>query len=984
MKLSKSILSICFMTCCAISLSQNEHKIWYFGEQAGLDFNATPPTVLTNSAMNAPEGCSSIANTNGGLLFYTNGETIYNRNHQPMVNGTGLNGSASSAQSSLIVRQPESTTQYYVFTTAENGGANGFQYHIIDMTLDDGLGAVSLKNQLVATPISEKLTATLDVTGSNTWIVTHGLGNNSFYAYLLTPTGINLTPIVSNVGPIIQAPIDPTQNYFRGTMKVSPNGEYVCYGSGGDSSLNLFRFNNTTGEISDPLDITNYPTQPFKMAQNKFYGVEFSPNNNYLYMAGSYIPNSGGAIESQVWQFSLADYDAGLITFRATFLSSGFSDEIGGIQLAPNGKIYVAHNGRPYLSVIDDPDAAGSDATLNINAIDLLGRNSTLGLPNFTDINIDIDVFVDGFCSKGVTDYQVESNYDINEVLWDFGDGVSSDIQNPNHVYEFPGIYTVSVTIKTRIGSTTETFDIEIFESPIAYEPDDFIGCSIDQFVEFDLTGKIPEILNGQSGNDFGVSFHATEFDAEFDSFPLPELYTNQALQETIYVRIYNKDNPECIDITEFNIEVKLAPVLNEVNDVVLCDSDTDGAVTLDLTQFNNEILGRQDNTIFEVLFFENKDDAEDNINPLLNNYTNREPVEEVFFRIANRTSPECFGVGSFVISVFSASVVNQLEPVVVCDDNKDGLSEFQLGMYDELVLNGQSPNEFSVKYYASQLNAESGSDALDKTVYVNETAFQQTIYVRIQNLNVKDCYSISNFDLVINPLPEPDLQETYVICPGNEELVLDGGNFDAWIWEDENGNEIGNNQFLTISELGTYVLWVSKTAYGQTCINTITFEVLSSGAPESFSVTTNGFSNLVNLELEVVGVGEFEYSIDGKAFQNSNQFEVAPGKYTVFVRDLLLCKTISREIFVVGYPAFFSPNGDGINETWNIVVADSFSNGQLTIYNRYGKLLNQVSLNGDGWDGTYLGNPLPASDYWFRYTDAEGETATGHFALVR
>ncbi|WP_282053397.1 hypothetical protein [Maribacter luteus] len=82
---------------------QNENKIWYFGENAGLDFNTSPPTVLTNSAMIAPEGCSSIADTNGDLLFYTNGETIYNRNHQPMVNGIGLNGNVSSSQSVLIV-----------------------------------------------------------------------------------------------------------------------------------------------------------------------------------------------------------------------------------------------------------------------------------------------------------------------------------------------------------------------------------------------------------------------------------------------------------------------------------------------------------------------------------------------------------------------------------------------------------------------------------------------------------------------------------------------------------------------------------------------------------------------------------------------------------------------------------------------------------------------------------------------------------------
>ncbi|WP_282053398.1 PKD domain-containing protein [Maribacter luteus] len=363
------------------------------------------------------------------------------------------------------------------------------QYHIVDITFDGGLGAVVTKNQVLRTPVSEKLTATLDDTGANTWILAHELGNNSFLAYLLTPTGLNTTPVVSNSGPIIQAGAAITN--FRGNMKISPNGEYLCYASGGDSSLNLFRFDKATGIVSNPLDITNFPTQPFKQTPNKFYGVEFSPNNYYLYAGTSYVSSSGLVSESQMWQFSLADYDAGLITFRATFLSPGFSNEIGGIQLAPDGKIYVAHKDRPFLSVIDDPDAAGSDDMLSINAIDLQGRNSTLGLPNFTDINIDVDMFVDDLCSNQATDFLVESNYDIVSQLWDFGDGIISNIPNPNHVYGIPGDYTVSVTIQTLVGSATETMEITILETPIANQPTDFGVCTLEQFVAFDLC-KLP------------------------------------------------------------------------------------------------------------------------------------------------------------------------------------------------------------------------------------------------------------------------------------------------------------------------------------------------------------------------------------------------------------------------------------------------------------------------------------------------------------
>jgi hypothetical protein len=114
----KALISILLISLLSIENSncQNETKQWYLGSKAGLDFNTSPPSIILNSAMNSSAGCASIADSTGNLLFYTKGDTIWNRLHQVMANGTGLFGNSGFTQSSIILKQPGSNSLYYVFT----------------------------------------------------------------------------------------------------------------------------------------------------------------------------------------------------------------------------------------------------------------------------------------------------------------------------------------------------------------------------------------------------------------------------------------------------------------------------------------------------------------------------------------------------------------------------------------------------------------------------------------------------------------------------------------------------------------------------------------------------------------------------------------------------------------------------------------------------------------------------------------------------
>ena len=143
-----------------VGFAQNEANIWYFGENAGLDFNSGTPMTLLDGALDTAEGCASISDISGSLLFYTDGITVWNQNHDVMLNGSGLNGHPSSTHSAIIVPKPQSSNIYYIFTVDFEAGSNGLQYSEVDMALDSGLGGItSNKNILLHTPSTEKITA---------------------------------------------------------------------------------------------------------------------------------------------------------------------------------------------------------------------------------------------------------------------------------------------------------------------------------------------------------------------------------------------------------------------------------------------------------------------------------------------------------------------------------------------------------------------------------------------------------------------------------------------------------------------------------------------------------------------------------------------------------------------------------------------------------------------------------------------------------
>jgi hypothetical protein len=360
------LLFLTLLTTPFFMLSQRRADKWYFGTLAGIDFSSGTATAISGGQINTPEGCATISdNLTGKLLFYTDGTTVWDSTHNIMNNGTGLLGATSSTQAALIVPNPANPNQYYIFTTDEIGGPNGLRYSIVDMTMQSGLGAVTAKNNMLLSNVTEKLTAVYIPSLAQYWIVAHQWGNNLFYAYKLSVTGL-ASPVISAAG--IQHDSTVIQNTY-GQMKFNGCGDRIACAVGYKDTIEVFDFDVATGLVSNPLTIP--------MADH-VYGVEFSPDGNKLY-AGQY-----GSLQT-LFQFDLSLSTPAAILASKTPLS--VTQDIYGMQLANDGKIYVVKSFSQFLGVINSPNIAGPTCNYVDQGLDLdpnfMGVMSSLSLPGF-------------------------------------------------------------------------------------------------------------------------------------------------------------------------------------------------------------------------------------------------------------------------------------------------------------------------------------------------------------------------------------------------------------------------------------------------------------------------------------------------------------------------------------------------------------------------------------------------------------------------
>lgn len=430
-------------------LEEQRANIWYFGNRAGIDFNPLPnPAIpLDDSAMDAPEGTSTISDRNGKVIFYTDGDKVYDRTHTEIA--TGIGGDPLSAQAALIVPVPDDETLYYIFTTQAIDGtsANELRYSLFDIKPNGGLGAVTQQNILLFAKSTERITA------NGNWLITHEYGNNTFRSYPITAAGIG-DPVYSSIG---------SDHSFKspqageGYIKLGArNNVAVALSNPGTSNLiELFTLVDSTGQI------TNFRQIDLEEPNGQVYGVEFSPAGNKVFatLKGSPAP-------SAVYEYFLDSLD--MPYFRN--VTPEPAQELGALQIGPDGQIYMAINGSNVLGTIQAVEDTTLVSPVNFSGFALAaGTNSRLGLPNFTQIITSATggpaLDFTGVCLGQPTAFVATPTDAIDEFQWFFGDGGSDTTPNPMHTYATANTFNVSLRVFNRCG-----LDVTLVE-PITINP---------------------------------------------------------------------------------------------------------------------------------------------------------------------------------------------------------------------------------------------------------------------------------------------------------------------------------------------------------------------------------------------------------------------------------------------------------------------------------------------------------------------------------
>ncbi|MFO7744450.1 MAG: T9SS type B sorting domain-containing protein [Psychroflexus sp.] len=852
---------------CITSLSvfgQGEANNWYFGDKAGITFNTNPPSAVTNGQLSTNEGCSSISDINGNLLMYTDGRTIWDRNHNIMpnadyFNGTGLNGDPSSTSSGLIVPHPTDPNLYFVFTVDEphhenanaypgqgpadrfgnsipaytdtergvpeedDGFNNGLNYSIVDISLNGGLGDVisgERNNELITYDendteeikykASEKITAVRGSDCNSVWVISHF--RNKFYAFLIDQLGINETPAESEVEPLIE--ITDYRRAALGYLKASPQGDKLLIAhnttnfnaqagnsDAGEGNVYAYDFDNLTGTVSNPVKLID---------DVNAYGVEFSQDGTKAYATVS-------DFTSKILQWDLVASDPPNSVETITNINQ-FNTAL---QLGPDGKIYHSIIGSSRLGVINNPNEIGNNVNYTQNqtqgAINLNGRSATFGLPPF----------IQSLFSQRIPIVKTSSDEVIEQV------------------------------------SLCDTYTYEL-----SYE--DIPGATY-------TWSKDGVVLSSETAHNLNISVNPTA------SFPVQENYRLEV----------DLNNGECPLIGVAQITFNESPAYS-----------------------NDQLLAC------------------------------REPGENAVY----------------------------------------DLNEIKAKLAQQGQINS---NQINIEIYRNLVDASAENNPIPITSnFINSDALSSIV---IKILTFGSCEDIKEFELIVEDLPDINLNNeviTYCLEEFPEPITLSALSFedDPSLYE-YSWSTGQNTSSITVNSQNVY--YVDINIKGTSCFSRKTFIVTESNiASFDHEVERQGHSSNLELIINSSSIGDYEYAIDYPTnFQDSNTFEnLNPGIYKVFVRDKLGCGISEKTIGVLGIMKFFTPNGDGINDVWEIsgLLESNSEEILLQIYNRYGKLLKTFTNNENGWDGTYNGRDLPSDDYWYRIRLTDGTIETGNFTLKR
>lgn len=426
-------LAVLFFLLLSFSLvsAQREYNNWYFGSGAGANFKGFPPVPIKNGKQHAPEACTAVSDTNGKLLFYSNGATVWN-GMQQVTCRTGMDSSATMA---IFVRRPGPDSTYLLIGCGKGTSSGNILYTILDASKNAMPGKLVQQNLVLTDSSTEKIAATFHANGQDIWVLTHHLGSNRFETYKLGCHGFNIAPgdtLMQKIGSVHGA------GQGSGYMKFSHDGKKlavaVSSGPGAPGFLEIFDFDPNTGKLSNPIRV-----------ETDAYGVEFSWEMQFLYVSAG----------KTIYQLSLKNKSGKTMLKNAHVVTTG-NASFKALGMAEDGRIYVALPGSNMVPVIDFPEKPGAACAFINTGLDLGLARSGAGLPVMLlgrpvqKLTGSLHFF--GECPKKDIVCSVSTNGPVSEYHWEITDSTGNiqhidSLSGPVLQYTKPGDYPVTVTV---------------------------------------------------------------------------------------------------------------------------------------------------------------------------------------------------------------------------------------------------------------------------------------------------------------------------------------------------------------------------------------------------------------------------------------------------------------------------------------------------------------------------------------------------------
>jgi gliding motility-associated-like protein len=503
----------------------------------------------------------------------------------------------------------------------------------------------------------------------------------------------------------------------------------------------------------------------------------------------------------------------------------------------------------------------------------------------------------------------------------------------------------------------------------------------------------------------YNIKYYRNQADALAETNRITDLvnYRNIGYPTTqnIWVRVDSDVTNACYGLGPFvTVNVEALPIAHPVTILRQCDDNQDGIFNFNTTSLENDLLQGQTTGVTVTYYDAANNPLRDSNNNLI---TSRFPTsfsttsQTIKAVVKNNTTLACSDE-TFIQFIVDKSPIDFTIPSTLtsmCDDEID--PELQNGIYNftnsQAIYNIVTLNQPAgmVYEYYDENNVLLSTPLPDPLL----VSLSKNIKIIVKNPINTTCSLTKTIQLIVNPTPKIDLEHSEIVCSNLSTFfvvitagIVDGSdesNYTYKWYKDTVIIATETSSTLNVNSEGIYTVEVINT---NGCSKTRTITVTASDVAHIGIATIVDLSFFNSVTINVTNPGLYAYSMDyPNLFQESNFFENVPaGIHEIFVKDLNGCGISQQTISVIGIPPYFTPNGDGVNDTWNVqgVSKDFNFNTTIYIFNRFGKLVKQLATTGNGWDGTLNGEPMPADDYWYAVYLEDGRISKGHFTLKR